>query len=97
MLRHTLLAALMLLAAVSAASAGAVTGDISVDSQAGTVLTYAEGANTSAATNAHSVDIRDGSQTGDITIVGRVDEISTIAVGNNVHAETNVGNVRIGN
>lgn len=88
--------ALIVLSLAGFAFAGASTGDIAIDSQAGRVVNYAAGNNVTAETNVHSVSIRDGATTGDITIIGRVDEVVNVAMGGNVRAVTNVGSVRVG-
>lgn len=86
----------ILLLASTTAFAGAVTGDITVESDAGVITTYGEGNNVNVESNVHSVDVREGASTGDITIRGQVDEVTTVGIGNNVNAVTNVGSVKVG-
>ena len=96
MIRIMSLSMILLLGLASLAFAGATTGDITVESDAGVINTYGEGTNVNVESNVHSVDVRDGSQTGDITIMGTVDEVNTIGIGTNVNVKSNVGNVKVG-
>ncbi|MGE4265554.1 MAG: hypothetical protein AB7E46_13910 [Desulfovibrio sp.] len=87
---------MIVLASTSLAFAAAKTGDITVDSQVGTVTNVASGQNVQAKTNVHSVDVKDGAKTGDITVKGKAGSVTNVGTGHNVKAETNVGSVKVG-
>lgn len=91
-----MLIAALVLGMASFAFAGAKTGDITVDSEVGSVTNIGVGKNVSAKTNVHSVDVKDGSKTGDITITGKAGRVVNVGAGKNVEAETNVGSVKVG-
>jgi len=97
MIRHLILTAVCVLALVSLASAAATTGDVTVQSATGEVITGAGGTNVNAETNVHSVEVQDGGHTDDITVQGLNVGTATIGVGSNVNSESNVGSVKVGN
>ncbi len=84
-----------LLFSVAVAYAGqARTDDITIKSNVGDVNTMAEGKDSQALANIHTVDVRSG-RTGDITIKGKAGNVTTSAVKGG-RATTNVGSVRVG-
>ena len=96
MVRISLTALALTLVVASLAWAGATTGDITVESDAGVITVLGDGADVTVDSGVHSVDVREGAQTGDITVYGTVDEVTTIGIGHNVNVNSNVGSVKIG-
>ncbi|XPV75591.1 MAG: hypothetical protein ACNI27_13225 [Desulfovibrio sp.] len=91
-----LLTGALVLAMASFVFAGAKTGDITVDSEVGSVANIGVGKNVNAETNVHSVNVKDGSKTGDITVTGKAGHVVNVGAGKNVNAQTNVGSVKVG-
>ena len=96
MIRTLLITTLMLLISTSFALAGAVDGDITVWSEVEGVDVYADGVDSLAQANIHSVMIQEGTQIGAISISGTVNGVNVIASGSNARAVANVGTVQIG-
>lgn len=86
---------LFILSLTALCFAGAKTGDISVDSEVGTVTNLASGQHVEAETNVHSVNVKNG-KTGDISIKGKAGSVTNMATGKHVKATTNVGSVKVG-
>lgn len=95
-MKKFVLCAFIVLASASLAFAAAKTGDISVDSKAGSVTNVAGGQNVKATTDVHSVDVKDGAKTGDIKVKGKAGSVTNVGYGQNVKSESKVGSVKVG-
>ncbi len=95
-MKKLVLCAFIVLASASLAFSAAKTGDITVDSKAGSVTNVAQGQNVQSKTDVHSVDVKEGGKTGDIRVKGKAGNVTNVGYGQNVKSETKVGSVKVG-